>query len=199
MDSERIKIRIAGAGGHGVVLASIILAEAAGVHDGKFVCQSQSYGPEARGGVCKAEIVISNGYIDYPKAKNLDVLMCYNQQSLDEYFHNLKNRGILIVNSDYCTQVPITTGYEIPMATLSMEKTGMLQTMNVLSLGVLAAITGIVSRRALKQAVSERVPKPFLEDNLKAFEAGFRAGSKAAENAKKRKPAKFSRLILMDS
>ena len=195
IEKERIKIRIAGSGGQGVILASIILAEAAGIHDGRYVCQTQSYGPEARGGNCKAEVVISDSYIDYPKAKNLDILMCYNQASLDEYFMDLKETGTLIVNSDFCSQIPISTAYEIPLA---REKAGSLQTMNSLSLGALAEATGVVSKNAIKAAVLSRSPKGTEALNMKALEIGFLEGKKAVGRAKSRIPAKFSRLILMN-
>jgi len=195
---DRIKIRIAGSGGHGVILASIILAEAAGIHDGRYVCQTQSYGPEARGGNCKAEVVISNYHIDYPKAKNLDILMCYNQASLDQYFMDLKATGILIVNSDSCRQMPISTAYEAPMLTLAREKVGRVQTMNVLSLGVLTAITEVVSVKAIRAAVLARAPKGTEEINMKALETGIHEGKKAAKALTNRKADKFSRLILLN-
>jgi 2-oxoglutarate ferredoxin oxidoreductase subunit gamma len=198
MIKDRIKIRIAGSGGHGVILASIILAEAAGIHDGRKVCQTQSYGPEARGGNCKAEVVISNSHIDYPKAKNLDILMCYNQSSLDQYYMDLKSTGVLIVNSDSCKQLPISTAYEIPMLTLAREKVGRIQTMNVLSLGALAAITGIVSAKAIRAAVLARAPKGTEEINLKALETGLHEGKKAIAHLKTKKSGKFSRMILLN-
>ncbi len=198
MRKDRIKIRIAGSGGHGVILASIILAEAAGIHDGRYVCQTQSYGPEARGGNCKAEVVISNYHIDYPKAKNLDILMCYNQASLDQYFMDLKATGILIVNSDSCRQMPISTAYEAPMLTLAREKVGRVQTMNVLSLGVLTAITEVVSVKAIRAAVLARAPKGTEEINMKALETGIHEGKKAAKALTNRKADKFSRLILLN-
>jgi 2-oxoglutarate ferredoxin oxidoreductase subunit gamma len=198
MDKDRIKIRIAGSGGQGVILASIILAEAAGIHDGRYVCQTQSYGPEARGGNCKAEVVISDSYIDYPKAKNLDILMCYNQASLEEYFMDLKEMGTLIVNSDHCAQIPISTAFEIPMTTLAREKAGSLQAMNSLSLGALAVATGVVSKKAIKAAVLSRSPKGTEALNLKALEIGFLEGKKAVGRAKNHAPEKFSRLILMN-
>ena len=80
---KRYEIRLAGSGGQGLILAGVILAEAAGIYDGKFVCQTQSYGPEARGGASKAEVVISDEEIDYPKAIRPDVLLAMNQKSLE--------------------------------------------------------------------------------------------------------------------
>jgi 2-oxoglutarate ferredoxin oxidoreductase subunit gamma len=195
MSGERVKIRIAGSGGQGVILAAIVLAEAAGIYDDRFVAQTQSYGPEARGGNCKAEVVISNEEIDYPKAKNLDILMALNQASLDEYFHDLKPDGVLIVNSDHCARAPVSTAYSVPMSTLAREKAGAPQVMNVLAVGVLAAVTGIVSVSSVRKAVAARAPKGTGELNLKAVNIGLKEGKKAAEKIKRRPPEKFSRLL----
>jgi 2-oxoglutarate ferredoxin oxidoreductase subunit gamma len=196
--SDRIKIRIAGSGGQGVVLASIILAEAAAIHEGYEVCQCQSYGPEARGGFCKAEIVISNEPIDYPRAINLDVLLCLNQSSLDAYQYDLKEEGILIVNADQCPNVLRAKAFSIPFATLARDKVGIPQTMNIIALGAFAAITEIVSPAALKKAVLARAPKGTEKANTKAVEIGVREAQKAKENMKHRLPKKFSHLILMN-
>lgn len=194
---DRVKIRLAGSGGQGVILASIVLAEAAGIHDDRFVVQSQSYGPEARGGSCKAEVVVSNYPIDYPKAKNLDILLTLNQASLDQYFYDLKPDGVLIVNSDFCHQLPVSTAYQLPMNTLAREKVGLIQTMNILSLGALAAITGIVSSKALREAVRNRAPGGTEEINLKAVDTGLREGKKVFENQNRKRHEKVSRLIQM--
>src|SRR4030066_2016765 len=97
--STRFEIRLAGSGGQGLILAGIILAEAAGIYDGKFVCQTQSYGPAARGGASKAEVVISDGEIDYPKAIQPDVLLAMNQKSLDAFSSDLKPGGLLLVDA----------------------------------------------------------------------------------------------------
>ncbi|MCX5798633.1 MAG: 2-oxoacid:acceptor oxidoreductase family protein, partial [Proteobacteria bacterium] len=102
----RYDIRLSGSGGQGLILMGIILAEAIGIYDGKYVAQTQSYGPEARGGSSKAEVVVSNEEIDYPKAMKLDLLLAMNQKSCDDYYMDLKPDGILIVDSTFVTQVP---------------------------------------------------------------------------------------------
>ena len=195
MSGVRVKIRIAGSGGQGVILAAVALAEAAGVHDGRFVAQTQSYGPEARGGNCKAEVVISNEEIDYPKAKNLDILMALNQDSLDEYLCDLKPDGVLIVNSDHCRRAPAGAAHRIPMTTLAREKAGTPQAMNMLAVGALAGVTGLVSAAAVRGAVKARAPKGTEEVNLKAANIGLREGKKAAAAMKRKPPEKFSRLL----
>ena len=110
MREERFEIRLSGAGGQGLITAALVLAEAAGVYDGKHVSQTQSYGPEARGGSCKAEVVISDRAIDYPKATRLDMLLAMNQASVDLYFKDLRPEGLLVVDQTLVEQ-------EVPPAT----------------------------------------------------------------------------------
>ena len=91
----RYDIRLSGSGGQGLILMGIILAEAIGIYDGKHVAQTQSYGPEARGGSSKAEIVVSDEEIDYPEGLKLDLLLAMNQKSCDDYYMDLKPDGVL--------------------------------------------------------------------------------------------------------
>ena len=175
--SSRFEIRLAGSGGQGLVLAGVILAEAAGIYEGKFVCQTQSYGPEARGGACKAEVVISDAEIDYPKAIRPDVLLALNQKSLDAYLGDLKAEGVLLVDADLVQEVPETGALSIPFTRLAREAGRELMA-NIVALGALAAITGAVSPEALKAAVLARVPADSRELNERALEAGLAAGAK---------------------
>ena len=173
----RYEIRLAGSGGQGLVLAGVILAEAAGIYDGKFVCQTQSYGPEARGGASKAEVVISDAEIDYPKAIRPDVLLALNQKSLDVFLGDLKEGGVLLVDADLVREVPAAGALPIPFTRLAREA-GKELTANIVALGALAAITGAVSPEALKAAVLARVPAGSRELNERALEAGLAAGAK---------------------
>ena len=93
---DRYEIRFSGSGGQGIITASIILAEAAGVYDGKYVCQTESYGPEVRGGVSKAEVVISNKVIDYPRVIKPSLLLAMDQASCDKYFLDISISVMLI-------------------------------------------------------------------------------------------------------
>jgi 2-oxoglutarate ferredoxin oxidoreductase subunit gamma len=160
-----------------LVLAGVILAEAAGIYEGKFVCQTQSYGPEARGGTCKAEVVISDAEIDYPKAIRPDVLLALNQKSLDAYLGDLKAEGVLLVDADLVREVPAAGALAIPFTRLAREA-GKELTANIVALGALAAITRAVSPEALKAAVLARVPAGSRELNERALEAGLAAGAK---------------------
>ena len=103
----KTEIRLAGTGGQGVILASVILAEAAGVHEGRHVVQTQSYGPEARGGASRADVIIADEPILYPKSRRLDVLVCLSQQAADKYFEDLKVHGMAIIDSFYVRECQI--------------------------------------------------------------------------------------------
>ena len=94
----RTEIRICGFGGQGIILAGIILGKAASLFDGNEAVQTQSYGPEARGGASKCEVVIDNKLIEYPKVQSLDVLVAMSNEALIKYIVDLKDNGTLIVD-----------------------------------------------------------------------------------------------------
>jgi 2-oxoglutarate ferredoxin oxidoreductase subunit gamma len=170
----RYEIRLAGSGGQGMILAGIILAEAAGVYDGKFVCQTQSYGPEARGGASKAEVVISDAEIDYPKAMQPDVLLAMNQKSLDVYAFDLKPGGTLLVDADLVQEVPVSQSLAVPFTRIAREL-GKPMVANIVALGALASLTGVVSLESLEKATLARVPQGTAELNKQALAAGIEA------------------------
>ena len=157
--SFRYDIRLSGSGGQGLILMGIILAEAVGIYDGKFVAQTQSYGPEARGGSSKAEVVVSDREIDYPKALKLDLLVCMTQKACDEYYMDLKPEGLLLVDSTFVTQVPTPRALRIPFTRIAREKLGKEMVANIVALGAIAKLTTVVSPRALEQALLDRIPK----------------------------------------
>jgi 2-oxoglutarate ferredoxin oxidoreductase subunit gamma len=172
MTVERYEIRLAGSGGQGLIMAGIILAEAAGIYDGKYVCQTQSYGPEARGGASKAEVVISNDEIDYPKAVKPDALLAMNQKSCDSYFFDLKPNGLLVVDSTLIKQMPTTRAVSIPFTELARSRVGKEMAANIVALGAMATLTQVVSLKSLEAAVVARVPKGTEDMNRKALEIG---------------------------
>jgi 2-oxoglutarate ferredoxin oxidoreductase subunit gamma len=172
--SSRYEIRLAGSGGQGLILAGIILAEAAGVYDGKFVCQTQSYGPEARGGASKAEVVISDAEIDYPKAIQPDVLLALNQKSLEAFSADLKPGGLLLVDADLVKEAPASRVLALPFTRIAREL-GRAMAANIVALGALAQLTGAVSLKSLTAAVLARVPKGTEDLNRRALAAGVAA------------------------
>jgi 2-oxoglutarate ferredoxin oxidoreductase subunit gamma len=184
--AQRFEIRLAGSGGQGLIIAGIILAEAAGIYDGKAVCQTQSYGPEARGGASKAEVVISDAEIDYPKAIKPDLLLAMNQKSCDTYFFDLKPNGTLIVDSTLVKQLPTTKAISIPFTQIARTQVGKEMTANIVAIGALAAITRIVSLTGLEAAVLQRVPPSTADLNRKALEAGISAARQVLQEKAKR-------------
>jgi len=174
----RFDIRLSGSGGQGLILMGIILAEAIGIYDGKYVAQTQSYGPEARGGSSKAEVVVSDQEIDYPKALKLDLLLAMNQKSCDDYYMDLKPKGILVVDSTFVNQVPIPRAYQIPFTRIARDKFKREMVANIIALGAISKLTPIVTTRAIEAAVLARVPKGTEKLNRDALRAGISAAKK---------------------
>ncbi len=173
--NDRTEIRLAGEGGQGMILAGIILAEAAAIYDKKTATQTQSYGPEARGGASKAEVVIAQGEIDHPEVIVADVLVAMSQEACDKYAGNLKKEGLLIVDQERVGRVPSSRAIKVPITRLAQESSGKSITANVVALGVLVGLTNVVSRQAIVQAVEARAPKGTEEMNRAALAAGFAA------------------------
>lgn len=173
--SFRYEIRLSGEGGQGLVLAGKILAEAAAIYDNLNATQSQSYGPEARGGASRSEVILSDEDIDYPKAVHIDLLLALTQESCDRYATDLKTNGILLVDQDAVLTTPEGSFrvYRVPIIQLARDRVGRALVANIVALGLIAGIANIVSEKALRQAIEARVPKGTEELNLKAFAVGL--------------------------
>jgi 2-oxoglutarate ferredoxin oxidoreductase subunit gamma len=179
MEKEyRQEIRLCGSGGQGIIMAAIVLAEAAGVYDGKHVCQTQSYGPEARGGTCKADVVISSKEIDYPKASRPSLLLAMNQASCDTYFPDLKPAGLLIVDNTLVRKVPMGRVAAIPFTQIARQNIGREMASNMVALGAFGYLCKAVSMEGLESALMDRVPEGTKDLNLKALRAGVEAAKK---------------------
>jgi len=170
---ERYEIRLSGSGGQGLLLGGIILAEGA-INDGRNSVQTQSYGPEARGGASKSEVIISSEEIDFPKVRNCDILLSLTQKAYDEYNEGLKEDGILIVDSSVNA---VKSGnikiYSIPIIDSAVKDLGKPMVTNIVALGVLVEITKVISKESLEKAVLDRVPKGTEELNRKALAKGY--------------------------
>ena len=141
------EIRLSGTGGQGLLLAGLILAEAAAIYDNKNALQSQSYGPQARGGTSKAELIISSNEIDYPKVEHPDILLAMSQESADAYSRDIKRDAVVIVDSFFVTRLP-ARAIPIPITDIAREATGRTLTASMVALGIIAELTGVVSRQA---------------------------------------------------
>ena len=167
------EVRLAGTGGQGLILASIILADAAGVHEGRHVVQTQSYGPEARGGASKADVIISDEPILFPKSRRLDVLVCLSQQAADKYFDDLKANGTAIIDAFHVRECPREGAICLPLSETARKELGRELFTNILMLGALARVTGTVRIESLEKAVAGRVPPRTLDLNRRALKVGW--------------------------
>ena len=173
--AERFEIRFSGAGGQGLITAGIILAEAATIIEGKHAVQSQSYGPEARGGASKSEVIISEKPIDYPKATVVDACLALTQEAADKYAKGIKEGGVLLLDSDFVKEEPKGNFkiYKFPIIRTAKEEVGREIVANVVALGAMIALTDVVSRESGEKAVLAKVPEAFLDLNKKAYSTGY--------------------------
>jgi 2-oxoglutarate ferredoxin oxidoreductase subunit gamma len=173
--SERYELRFSGSGGQGMILAGIIMAEAASIYGDKNAVQSQSYGPESRGGASKAEVIISGQPIDYPKATAIDCMLAMTQEACTKYHKDVKDGGILLIDADEVKDPPQGRFklLKFPITATAREELGKTIVANIISLGMITELTGIVTREAIEKAVLSRVPPAFLDLNRKALQIGF--------------------------
>lgn len=169
---SRYELRLSGRGGQGLITAGMILGEAASLFDGKNVVQTQSYGPEARGGSCKSEVIISDRKIHYPKAVRPDILLALSQHAYDEYGKDVREDGVVIVDSSLVDYRKGRGVYPIPITRLAEDKVGSRVTANIVSLGIICSLTKVVSYEALERALLYRIPPGTEEMNKKALGLG---------------------------
>jgi len=175
----RKELRVAGFGGQGVITVGVLMAKALGQYGNSHVAQTQSYGPEARGGACKTDVITSDVEIDYIKPIKLDVMASMSQPSLDAYGAILSDDGILIVDSTLVTNVParFSKVFKIAATSLAQEKIGLPVVANVIMFGALVKITGWATPEACKKAIADTVPSKALEQNYTAFDLGYAQAS----------------------
>lgn len=171
----RTEIRFAGFGGQGVVLAGMLLGEAAVIHDGMHAIQTQTYGAAARGGAARSDVILSDAPIVYPQVTAPDIMVAFTLEALNKYMGQLKENALLIVDSSLFTP-PGGLPYRIhgcPATSVAMEELGKGIVANIVMLGFLAALAGVVSVEALEEAIRHNVPKGTEALNLKAFRRGM--------------------------
>lgn len=156
-----------------MIFGSVVLCEAIGASGNMNVVQSQSYGPEARGGASKADVVVSKEEIFYPKAMNLDLLLAMTQEALDKYYGDLKEDGTLVIDTTLVTEIPTKKYYGLPFTRMAREDAGHIMVANVVALGAICALTGIVPKDKIIEAVLARAPKGTEDRNRKAIEIGY--------------------------
>jgi 2-oxoglutarate ferredoxin oxidoreductase subunit gamma len=173
------EIRVAGFGGQGVILSAIVLGKAASIYDSGFATMTQNFGPEARGGACSAQLVLSDSPVLYPYVTRPDIMVCMSQEAYNRFAPELKPEGLLIVEEDL-VRVSDLKGdpkvYSIP-ATRIAEELGKRMVLNSVMVGFFTAVTKLLTADAVRKAVADSVPPSFRELNLTAFEKGFEYGN----------------------
>lgn len=173
------EVRICGFGGQGVILSGFIIGKAASVFQDYHAVQSQSYGPEARGGAARSEIIISDEKIGYPRPTGVDFLVAMSQESFDTYRSDVTKDTVIIVDPDLVKKYDIGQPVHKVHAQQIAESLGNKIVTNIVMVGAFTSVCDLLKPEAVKESVLDSVPKRFLELNEKAFEKGLEAGKNA--------------------
>jgi 2-oxoglutarate ferredoxin oxidoreductase subunit gamma len=187
VETEKKQVRLAGFGGQGIVLSGNILGKAVTLFEDMNAVMTQSYGPEARGGACSADVVISTGRINYPKVTRPDVLVLMAEEAARTYGDGASDNALILVNENLVKTLPAKPGVSIMKvpATAIAEGLGRVIVANIVMLGFIAALCDFVSYEAMKQSILSTIPKGTEELNLSAFQAGYDHGMALQQQAEK--------------
>jgi len=176
------QIRFSGFGGQGIVRCALITGKAMALYDDKFATMTQSFGPEARGGACSSQLVVSKDRVLFPYVTTPEILVALSQEAYDKYEPELAEQGILIIESDLVKPKADSSRVKLrPIpATRMGEELGNRLFANLVVIGYFSAVTKLVSPDAVKKALPELVPERFLKVNIKAFDAGYAYGDTPA-------------------
>ena len=170
---ELLHVRLSGTGGQGVILMGKLLAEATAIHAGFNVVMTKSYGPEARGGACRSDIIICRGEIDALAGTEPNILVCLSQQACNRYFNNAAPPDIFLIDSTSVKVVPTSRAVEVPLTELATGKLQNPMTVNILALGVLGGLINLVEQEALASAIRGNVREQYIDLNLRALALGW--------------------------
>ena len=175
---ERCRMVFSGSGGQGVITATIILAEAAVLHENLNAVQSQSYGAEARGGATRSDVIISDSIIDYPKVIQPNVLVCLTQEAYNKFYSIIRPGGLLITDTRYVeTQKKVDAQQrEMPMFQNVMDQIGKPIVFNICMLGAVIELVDLIAPEAIMKVLANRIPKDFLDLNRQALDLGLALG-----------------------
>jgi len=179
------EIRIAGFGGQGVIMCASVIGRAASIVENGYATMTQNFGPEARGGACSAQLILSPTPVLYPYVARPDLMVLMSQEAFVKFHGDIKPGGTLIIEQDLVRlqdiNVPDVKVYGIP-ATRIAEELGKKMVLNIVMTGFFGAISGLLERDSLRKAVEDSVPAAFAELNRKAYNAGFDYGLKHLES-----------------
>ena len=172
---ERCRLVFSGSGGQGVITAAIILAEAAVLYENLVAVQSQVYGPAARGGATRSDIIISETDINYPKVMQPNVLVCLTQEAYNIYYPIIRPGGLLITDPRFVeTEKKVDAQQrELPLYRTVMDKIGKPIVFNICMLGAVIGLTELVTSESIIKVLENRIPSSFLEMNRKALHLGM--------------------------
>ena len=178
MEKSRLRLVFSGSGGQGVITAAIIMAEAAVLYDGMNAVQSQVYGPEARGGSTRSDVILSDSVIYFPKVTQPNILVCLTQESYNKYFNIIRPGGLLITDSKFVTQIRKADArqFSLNMFDSVMERIGRPIVFNICMLGTVIGITEIIRPESIMEILKSRIPPDFIEMNQNALEIGISIG-----------------------
>ncbi len=179
MAADRVELRLAGFGGQGIIMMGYVIGKAYSIFEGYEATLTQSFGPEARGGACSAQVVLSKEKVLYPYVVRPDIFVAMSQEAYNKYYPTLKDDGILIVEEELVQLGDLKPGqklFKIPATRFAEEKVGRRLTLNIVMCGFFTAVTGVVSPDAMRKAIETSVPPGTEEMNLKAFEVGYNYG-----------------------
>ncbi|HWJ46974.1 MAG TPA: 2-oxoacid:acceptor oxidoreductase family protein [Candidatus Udaeobacter sp.] len=179
------EIRIAGFGGQGVILSAVVLGKAASIYENGFATMTQNFGPEARGGACSAQLVVSDSPVLYPYVTQPDIMVVLSQEAYNRFVPELKPGGTLIIEEDLVRISNLNRDKKVYsiLATRFAEELGKRMVLNSVMVGFFTAVTKLLSADAVRKAVEDSVPSSFRELNLKAFDKGFEYGTTAQAGA----------------
>jgi 2-oxoglutarate ferredoxin oxidoreductase subunit gamma len=179
----RFEIRLSGLGGQGILTLGKIMGQALALDHGYEVCQTQSYGPEARGGASRSDVVLSSDPISYPKPVGLDLLVALSQEACNMYYNSLKMHGRLLIDTSLVDQSPSNIFWGLPFTEMAKEKIGVVQTTNVITLGALTHLLPFMNAQAVRRRLKAALPAKIQEINKKAYNLGLRVARKQYPDA----------------
>jgi len=176
---EKCRMVFSGSGGQGVITAAIILAEAAVLYDNLIAVQSQSYGPEARGGATRTDVIISDSEIHFPKVFQPNVLVCLTQEAYNRFCAIIRPGGLLLTDTRFVkTERKVDARQvELPIYQTVTEKIGKPIVFNICMLGVVISLIDLVRPESIIKVLKTRIPAAFLKMNQKALQLGIALGT----------------------
>lgn len=177
----RSRFIFSGAGGQGVITAAVILGEAAVLHDNLNAVQAQSYGPEARGGAARAEVIISDSPINFPRVNNANLITCLTQEAYNKFYAAIRPGGLLITDSDRVTTLKKVDArqVELPLYQSAVETIGNPVVLNICMLGAVVNLSGAVQPDSVIRVLEKRLPGKYIDLNRQAFQLGIELGQQA--------------------